>query len=159
MPNVNDSSTTQRKRCTEKTAGLETLTKEPPPYGRDSHESLPKQTMEPSQETQIHSGEGAKATAEGHKGKSLKEKDRDLITTRLELVPKGDLVAKVTRRSERVRRLLQKQGSCKQKEKKEEDKGHRPKGDWQQLRSAKNQATNSAKSKSALIRHEGRTRR
>ena len=146
MPNENDSSTTQRKRCTEKTAGLETLTKEPPPYGRDSHESLPKQTMELSKDTQIHSGDGTKATTEGHKfyqellkeksnprlkgnrkgiivkgkefyipilntfshkitRKSPKEKDGDLITTRPELVPKRDLVAKEILRSERVRRI------------------------------------------------------
>ena len=93
------------RNAQKKPAGLETLTKEPPPYGRDSHESQPKAAMELSQKTQIHSGDGAKATAEGHKWKSPKKKNGDLITTRPELGPKGDHVAKVTLRSERVREL------------------------------------------------------
>ena len=102
-PNDNDSSSTQKMRCTEKAAGLETLTKKLPPYGRDWQESQPKQTMELSQETQIHSGDGAKATAEGHRWKSLKEKERDPIAARPELLPKGDPVAKEILRSERNR--------------------------------------------------------
>ena len=104
-PNEKDSSFTLRKRCTEKTDGPRDTEQRPAtPWKRES-ESQPKQTMEVSQETQIHSGDRAKATAEGHKGKSPKKKNGNLITTRPELGLKGDPVAKEILRSDRVRGL------------------------------------------------------
>ena len=57
----------QGRDAQKKLTVLETPTKDPPPHGRDSRESQPKQTMELSQETQIHSEDGDKPTIEGHK--------------------------------------------------------------------------------------------
>ena len=84
--------------------------------------------MEVSQETQIHSGDRAKATAEGHKEKSPKKKNGDLIATRPELGPKGDPVAKEILRSDRSKAQKEKRDL-----KKPEPKASRhwldPKGD------------------------------
>ena len=118
----------KKRKKKKKLTGLETQNKDPPVHGRDTPESQPKQTMELSQERQIHSGDRPKATAEGHKGKSPRKKNGDLIATRPELGPKGDPVTKEILRSERVRRLRKKQGSFKQKERKE-DKGRQLRSD------------------------------